>query len=40
MLIFEVKSVPIACDNVVKMGWLHRLQRAKKLTAFCDPDLP
>jgi hypothetical protein len=27
-------------DNVVKMGLLHSLQRAKKLTAFCDPRLP
>jgi hypothetical protein len=40
VLVFEVKSALIACDNVVKMGSLHSLQRAKKLTAFCDPHLP
>jgi hypothetical protein len=39
-LAFEVERALITCDNVVKMGSLHRLQRGKKLTAFCDPQLP
>jgi hypothetical protein len=40
MLAFEVKPTLIACDNVVKMGSLHSLQRVKKLTALCDLHLP
>jgi hypothetical protein len=40
MVVFEVKPALVACDNVVKMGSLHRLQRAKNFTVFCDPHLP
>jgi hypothetical protein len=40
VLVFEMKPVIIVCDNVVKMGSPHSLQRAKKLTAFGDPHLP
>jgi hypothetical protein len=39
MLGFEVKPTLIACDDVAKKGLLHSLQRAKKLTVFCDPHL-
>jgi hypothetical protein len=40
VLVFEVKPALAACDNVMKMGSLHNLQRAKKLTTFCNPHLP
>jgi hypothetical protein len=40
VLVFEVEPALIACDNVAKMGSLHSIQRAKKLTAFYDPHLP
>jgi hypothetical protein len=35
-----VKPALIACDNVTKMGSLHNVQHAEKLTAFCDRHLP
>jgi hypothetical protein len=40
VLAFEVKPALIACDDLAKIGSLHRLQRAKKITAFCDAHLP
>jgi hypothetical protein len=40
MLVFGVKSVLIAREDMVKKGSLHSLQRAKKLTKFCDPHVP
>jgi hypothetical protein len=39
-LVFEAKPALIARGNVPKNGSLHNLQRAKKLTAFCDRRLP
>jgi hypothetical protein len=40
VLVFEVRPALVACDNVAKMGSLHSLPRAKKLTTFYDPHLP
>jgi hypothetical protein len=34
-----MKPALIACDNASKMGSLHSIQHAKKLTAFFDTHL-
>jgi hypothetical protein len=39
VLVFQVKPVLIACDDVAKTAFLHGIQHAKNLAAFCGLHL-